>query len=890
MGQVRKEQVFFLVTFVIVAYLAYSRVSDPYTAMRPSSGRKAEAADDAGTRVEGPRGELVTDDWLARARAFDEPKEWVPLPPVDLPLPPQRDPARVRFAVEPAVDLVRRGRYRADQQVRPHTFEDAAFTASLTSEDAAADLGDDSTETDDAGAFGGDSEFRRRYDWIELRGTSKPRYGFLIDDDKYTLPERVEDPIVFQEVNPETGKPGLKLELPRDRLKEDGVHLADSDENRVELLLRRTPREDRNSATTPRVLDDIESALGIPAADQYAQRRAAEEIEHCLSLDPKSLRGYEMLADVQADLLDFEQERAALERAVAEGLAGPGLVRREARWFERYGAKEHALALLERGALDFPADVDLGVAYGRALLDSGRTADALAQLERVEQATREPAAKRRAGRALVEALLGLDRLAEAEREASQLVAGDSRDPRAQRLLAAAQFAQGDAGAALESIQRALQWEADDEAFRAEATLALAAVSIVLGRFEEARSLLMEVPRRDPLRAAEAERSLVDLYEETGNDELALAAAHRALELEPEDAFAHYQLGRQLRRADDTSAARDSLREALGRGAVFPDLFAELGFTSLQSGDTESATRYFEESLAREPRDEVRILLARTHMVRGDLLLARRALDQASTSSAQLLALAWCDYRQGDSAQAQQIFQGVLNELQNAPEEDLEYARTSLAAILDVESKQRWIDPIRWRGIGNGWQLDSRFGVEEHTVPGRLSFSGAQRVGAGLDDWTMLHRGVESTTLHEFEVVLEVGPSQQGRAGMGLVKLGSGLGREPKPREALMLAVEGGSLYQQRRQNLDDPEAEWRKIADVPSGQPLRLTLRRTAPGEADFDLLLDGVRIGDPVRMDRWRGRQRQELLAVFFVAADSGKRVDAALTYAHLVKFLSEP
>ena len=46
--------------------------------------------------------------------------------------------------------------------------------------------------------------------------------------------------------------------------------------------------------------------------------------------------------------------------------------------------------------------------------------------------------------------------------------------------------------------------------------------------------------------------------------------------------------------------------------------------------------------------------------------------------------------------------------------------------------------IPWREVGNGWELENRFGLEEHATPGSFRLQGTQRTGT-----TVLVEGIDA---------------------------------------------------------------------------------------------------------------------------------------------------
>jgi hypothetical protein len=122
--------------------------------------------------------------------------------------------------------------------------------------------------------------------------------------------------------------------------------------------------------------------------------------------------------------------------------------------------------------------------------------------------------------------------------------------------------------------------------------------------------------------------------------------------------------------------------------------------------------------------------------------------------------------------------------------------------------------------------------------------------------------------------------------------GSAQQQAPQVRAALLLAIEAdGTVLIQRREQLAD--TEWKKVEGlkvaVRAGEPVKLGLRRKERGSAHFQFFVNGAPAGDPVEMNPWRGKSKQQISALFFAAAAPGRKVDAELQHARRVEFLPQ-
>ena len=906
MARPGKEQVFFFASLAITGLLGTLLSTASWSAPRMPRGKPTDPA--LLSRLDlaaAPRGALADRAWAREGReAFREPRDWSPLPPADLERPPLREPGYVPPPPRPSAGLGRLGLYRVPTRVIPHEFREE--TEEPEPEAAAAAAGGarppGSGAAANAPARGAppaddDAALRRRFDWLELVADVRPWYGFIENAEKFTLNERPGEAVKFQRRDPRSGRLLGSGSIERDRIKAGGIHFADTAANRTELLLRANPPSGWSATRLPALLDVIEQVLPLGEEDAVAWRRAAEHLAQYVALDPKHARTYELLADVRASLLDFEGELAALQTAQAAGVESAGLVARRARWLGRVGARAGALARFAAGVSRFPNDRELRLAWGRALLAQGSPdagALALAQFEQAEQRSQSAQERMEVIAAAGAAYLEQGDAERALQEARRILNVDRNSPLGCRLEGAAAYALGRYTDAVTHWER-LRELAQTPAAHGEAALSLGIARTRLGEFETARSDLELAPRLDPRLGARAAAAEADLLAVTGSLDTAVARCRDAVAGAPDDPHLRYFLGRMLRRAGDLQAAQVELRGALALGATFSDLFTELGYLALLEGRADAARRYFEESLRQEEHEETLLLLAHAHLLAEDLVAARKLLDGLNArkpTGESLLGIAYCLYRRGESPSAQELWHQVANELQSAHPDDKAYAGRWLTAVLDLESKQIWEDAIQWREIGNGWEVDERFGLKPTVQTGAFRLAGVQRQGTTIEQWSYLRRDVELASFFEFEVDVSSGPDHQGRVGFGLAHfIGAASQQAPQVRVSLLLAIDSdGSLSVQQRERVDD--VEWRKIGTIAfqPGAITRLALRRRERASPVFQFLVNGSPVGPPIEMTPWRGKTRQQISALFFAAAAGGKRCDASLHHARRVEFLAAP
>ncbi|MSR47477.1 MAG: tetratricopeptide repeat protein [Planctomycetes bacterium] len=926
MARPGKEQTFFFASIGLTGLLATLLLTEEFKTL-PIPAGKAFNRDllDARGVPTAPRGALHDRSFARDGReAFREPRDWLPLPAVNLERPPLRDPAYVPPPTLPAASLSRLGIYRQATNVTAHEFageganaagdgaaeEEARAPASAAAASAApganssaangAASGSRSPSASGAGQGGApllsrDEEFQKKYDWLDLALDAKPWYVVIKNADKFGLLDGTATEIEFTRINPVTGRVMIGGKLPFERLKPGGIHFAETPFNRAELKLREVRESQWGPTTLPHLLDAAAAAIALGIGDPACYRSAIARLEKWLTIDLKQARTYELLADAKAALLDFEGELLMLRRAEAAGVEGAGLAVRHARWLARVGARAGALARLAATVQRFPTDRDAHLAYGRALLDEGSPASvdlAVQRFAQAEQASNSMEQRIEVIAETVSALLERGDAARALDESKRILKIDPQSVVGLRLQGATEFALGLLTEAEADFGR-MAGAARNVGEEGEALLSLGVVRTRIGTFDLARDDLARAPQRDPLLAGAAAVAEAELLAVTGHLDQAVTRARDAFARAPDDAFVGYFLGRLLRQSGDLEGARAELRRALDLGAGFPDLFNELGFVALSQGVADDARRYFIESLAREERDETRLLLAHAHLLAGDLARARSLFEQLQskkTTSESLLGQAFCAYRSGDSATAQQGWLQVRDELKGAPTEDVAYATKWLAAVQDLESKQVWDDALQWSEVGNGWDATTSFGPElKSTPPGNVRISGTQKAPADVGNWTILKREVELSLYHEFEVECSFAPEHKGRMGMGLVHYQPGAaGQPPRVRAALTIALDvDGTVWLQRCEHPGDEEFKKIGTHTVKPGDTARITLRRSERGNEKFQFLLDGAPITEVVEMAPWKGRTRQGVAALFFGSAPAGKTCDLKLERARRIEFL---
>jgi tetratricopeptide (TPR) repeat protein len=924
MARPGKEQTFFIASIAITGLLAALLLMEDFKVASVPAGAAFDRSQLDLRSVPGaPRGALKDSGFARGGReAFREPRDWQPLPPADLERPPLRDPAYVPPPAPLRAGIMRLSVYRQQHEVTPHEFEVAGAADGAAAEGAATPAnGPASAPTNaPAGATPGaasaaprtaagsagagatsalpptrDEEFQLKYDWIDLASDPRPWYVIIKNADKYRLIEDPALPIEFVRINPDTGRVMIGGTLPRERLKPDGIHFARTPINRAEGRLREIPESQWGIATLPRLLDAAADAIALGGADPACCRAALARLEKWLQIESSNARTYELMADARATLLDFEGELLVLQRAEKAGIDAAGIHRRHARWLRRAGASTGALERLSIAANRFPADREVRLDYGRALLDAGapeQVEQAIQQFALAEQASDTTAERIEVMAEAGAALLERGDPSRALDEAKRILKIDAKAVAGLRLEGAAELALQRFSDAEGEFTRMAD-AAGSVRESAEALLSLGIARTRLRAFDLAAGDLRRARELDPLLLQMAATAESELEAVTGHLDKAVTRARDAVAAGPADPYVRYFLGRLLRQSGDLEGGRAELLEALRLGAGFSDLFNELGYVSLLQGRVSDAQRYFEESLAREERDEGRLLLAHACLAAGDLVRARQLFEQLQsrrTTSEALLGLAFCAYRGGESAEAQQAWLQVKDELKDAPADDRAYAARWLAMVQDLESKQVWEDTLQWSAVGNGWSDDARHGpTVTSRPPGNVCLSGTQKPTADAAHLTLLQRDVDLALFHDYEVECAFQPAHRGRMGMGLIHWQPGSANQaPRIRAALTVALDvDGTVWLQRCEHVGDEAFEKIGTHMVKAGDSVTLGLRRIGRGEEKFQFLLDGAPLTEVIEMAPWKGKSRTSLTAAFFGSAAAGKECDVRLEAARRTEFL---
>ncbi len=233
-------------------------------------------------------------------------------------------------------------------------------------------------------------------------------------------------------------------------------------------------------------------------------------------------------------------------------------------------------------------------ALGTAIVMQGRTADALAPLEK--------AAALLPGDTEVQISLGnllheLGRLADAEKCYRRIVVAEPRNADAHRLLGITLRDRGELALAETSCRHALELQPDS----AEAQSNLGSILLAQGRANEAEQCYRQVLKMRPQMAA-AHYDLATFLNSQFRFAEAEAGFRRALELEPDYVPALSNLGIALNETGRHADAEVALRRALELSPGLPQALCNLSVALSGLGRDEEADACLEEAITADPLD------------------------------------------------------------------------------------------------------------------------------------------------------------------------------------------------------------------------------------------------------------------------------------------------
>jgi tetratricopeptide (TPR) repeat protein len=731
------------------------------------------------------------------------------------------------------------------------------------------------------------------YDWVRIH-EGDPLFGRIENPERYELPRRPAEPVLFVELDPRTGEerfPGMQpVAYARERVLEFGF--ADTPQNRI--LLRRAELAGELSASRSAQLIaladeclELRTPLSLRIAEESYLRAAAFD-----PADPAPLLGLGRCYEAGFRLEDAYRAYQDLSERFAHRPEGfLGLAGLEARLHLFRRAEEHLLHAVELARTSHAVQA----ALGRFLLDRGRYREALDPLrEAYRFEPGEPSALRARAEiraSLGEALLAAGELEEALSFFDRALSADAGHQRALAgRLAALDLGAGGGEPAAGAIQAAGAGESADFAL----LLTQALVELRRGDPGLARDQLLRAAESDPLRAPRAWRALSWLAETSGYPEEALRWIEEAHAADPTDPWTLYQRGRLLAARGDEEGARGSLTAALERELVLPDALALLAELAQRSRDHAGAELFYERALAFDPaRPELAARRGWNLLEQGEIERALPAFDAALALDAdEPLAhagRAWAAYLRGDAERAITLF-AELDDRRRALSEDdpyRVYAMAQVARIKDHLSKEAWTDAFERRQLKNGWSTEEAAGPEVRLEDGRVAIAGSfERNGVAR-----VLRSLPAADFISFAADLAVAPENNARVGVFLAKERRRGAGQVEVQGMLGAAREKDGRLALLAMDVVQADPPWVDVPELageegwwPAGRSVRVLVERVGEGlQATARVFLDGVLVREGIPFARLSS-SNAELLVGVFVEGQTGLPARVELDDVELV------
>jgi len=891
---IRQQQVVFALAALVVGWGVYSSLGTG-SSRGPSRGgtRAPEFVDHPAPNVDLVRPTSRDADALLR-EFFTEPSDTRPLPLLEFEVPPLAvlPGLRPAPAAGPMPELFA-------QYLR--TTRQPELVAGLFDELDGVD--EESTfedAVDDAGGIDWDlltpeekaerlESYRRQYDWIL---TNQLKYGRILNRDRFELRMPVSEPILFLELNPDTGQeryPGMApvaYSVETHRLEMFG--LADTLLNRLELERVEFPGE-LSRGQYGAVMSFADRAYLAREAGPRALEIAEEFYRKATALtnDPAPRLG---LARCYEAAFRFEQAFAEYNALLEGGfeqhpvvLARLGVLESRFRLFDL--ADDH----LQEASRFGRAEWEVQLALGNFKLRRHQPVQALEALQRA--ARNEPqAAEHQRVRAWIRSLLGDALLATGQLEEARKAYTKAlqAEPGLQMALAGLQNVNYLQGAPADDSSTG----DDGELLTApEFDLLLAEGLVAAERADWITAVenLTLAAEADPLRAGQAWRALSWVAEVTDHPEEALRYIELASTVDPTDVYTLLQRGRVLAARDDFEGAQAAFTAALDQELRLPEALAGLGRLAFLAGRYADAEMYLERSVFVDPTQAVVHGLRGLNALRlGDVVAARESFDRANgqgrADATARAGLAWCAYLDGEPVEAMTLFRELDDSLRALPEEDplRRYIGRQIVRIDDHVEKVAWSDRFERQQLRNGWMIEEGAGplVSIHDgavwIDGNFTETGRSR----------LKREYPAGDFLSIEVTLQVDRDNRCRVG-AFVSLEQARRENNEIKAEATISRNLDGTLQTRLQRRGGQDADYVDVPVVqwPAGEPVVLRIDRSGESsDTQMRLSINGVPVADRVPMSEL-GRTTSKLWVGVFAEGDTGRVAKVRIDRVEIIK-----
>ncbi|MBU0754128.1 MAG: tetratricopeptide repeat protein, partial [Planctomycetes bacterium] len=372
---------------------------------------------------------------------------------------------------------------------------------------------------------------------------------------------------------------------------------------------------------------------------------------------------------------------------------------------------------------------------------------------------------------------------------------------------------------------------------------------------------------------------------------ASSAYESAIRVDPEDYYAQYLWGRNLRQRGDPAAAIETLKYALQLNDQMVEILGELGYASMLAGRDEDAIFYFEEYRKRAGGD-FRLLylhglaLLKQNRIDESIVLFRESAALAGDHPDPDNGLAYALHARGEIDEALAAFARVIRRFErNANDPRYTYAEQWMARVEEHRRKSQWIDGFERKTIKNAWDLQQRSGPKIDLVKNRILIQGVQRQEQP-DTRTALRREIPGTTFRIFEADLSMGETNQARCGiyLGLYINRGAQGALTKAEVILALDMNGALVYQVVDKG--NVIVEWQELPreKVLPNTPVRLSIEVVDYEEGRLRLYADGEPVlAEDLEVKSLKKGSRSLQLGIF-AAAPGSRKVDVTADNARIV------
>ncbi|MCA8973755.1 MAG: tetratricopeptide repeat protein, partial [Planctomycetes bacterium] len=461
------------------------------------------------------------------------------------------------------------------------------------------------------------------------------------------------------------------------------------------------------------------------------------------------------------------------------------------------------------------------------------------------------------------------------------------------------YAEGDVDAALLAFRRGNSATESGAASRGEAKLGEAACLLRAGQWQEAHDVLLGVHDERPLLRHRAAAGLALLYQKIGEFELAVTWADRALEANPQFAYAQYLRGRALRLSGQYAGAEEAFKAALQLNDDFGHAILELATLYATRAENEfgpdqdrlirDAMKYGDRAVALSPLERPELLqfqgmrhfTARDRV--GSIAAFSKAQQAASLDADKLFAkgaLAVVDYSRGRVDDARAVLLRMVEDL-GKDDPVRVWAESTVDAIDLHAQKEKLEDRFERRDLGSTWPTEHYAGLVVKVDRGRLVFEGTLSRNAENEVWAERASAVKKAmNFLAVGVTMQLRPDHAPTGFVGL-RITTQQGSTGRTDSRIEVGVRDGQptvAIIDNKQPVDRPEV------DVPDFDPageqdleLRVLPRGDDQGRSFLLQVSWNGRVIHVRELKSLNGAVQSELKTVLFVQGSRGGKVDVA-------------